>query len=331
MERSLNVELRPQKLEDFIGCEKIIGPIKEGIRQGRVDNTYVFTGTPGTGKTSMARIIAQLVQGKVQDQYDIEEVDTGDMSADDIRELCGRSRNNPWFGKYRCIILDEAHKLAPAAMTILLKHLEEPVPSTVWFVCSSEAAKLPAAVMRRGSHYVMPELSLNQVDSLVQFAIKHVGGDVEIKYLKSDKYKELLDALNKQEVFSPGFVIRAVEKFITGIAANEAARTSEATVFDAFAVAKATAAGDWSKVKTLLLGAPPSAGRDIRGRVSGYFRSILMKEPAGSKRAEQCVEAIRLMADLANQSQFEEGMIMAATCAAIYEICASQTKFKQGS
>lgn len=328
MDRSLNVELRPKKLEDFIGCENIIDPIKEGLRQGRVDNTYIFTGPPGTGKTSMARIIAELIQGKKLDQYDIEEPDTGDLGADGIRELCGRSKNNPWFGKYKAIILDEAQKLAPAAMTILLKDLEEPSPSTVWFVCSSEPGKLPPALMRRGSHYCMPELSLKEMQVLVRRTLEQVGGDVKKKYLDSNKYEELVEELNKQDVFSPGFIVRAVEKFITGVSATESSRTSELTTFDAFALARAAAKGDWVSVQKALQNAPKSSGRDIRAAVSGYFRAILLKEPVG-QRAERCVWAIQQMSDLANQSQFEDGMIMAATVASLYRISSGQKEYIQ--
>lgn len=332
MERNLSVEMRPQSLDDFIGCEDIVGPIKEGLRQGRVASTYIFVGPPGTGKTSIARAVIKFVNG-MQDEYDIIEPLPGDLTADDIRGLINDSHVSPQFGKYKGIILDEAHKMSIPTQIILLKSLEEPCYSTIWFICSSEPGKLSPAWRRRGSYYVMPGLnSRADIGNIICQALVHAGKEVDAKY--ADKWAELANTLIANEVNSPGLIIQAVEKWITGVPASLAAQVSEVSNVDIGAIAKACAAGDWEIVQRHLKTAPLAAAKDIRGRVAGYFRSVLVGkegggpgERLGTARAARCVWAIEQLSALANQNQFEDGLIWSATCASLYNICVGQQSY----
>jgi hypothetical protein len=321
MERNLSVETRPQTLDEFIGATEVIQTIKEQIRQGRIDSTYIISGAPGTGKTSLARAIIKYVNGKL-DFYDVNEPDTSELSADVLRETIASSRFNPQWGAYKGIIIDEAHKLRTDVQSLLLKATEEPSYCTIWFICSSEPDKLHPALRRRGSYLVMPGLTGADIGKLICKCTDYVKLP---DY--TNRWAELANELIAKGVTSPGLIVRAVEKWITGTPADKAALIEETTTIDTFAIARAAASGKWADAQAILQVAPVSAARDIRSRVAGYFRTILLKETSDSKRARRCVWAIEQMVELGNQNQFEDGLIWSATCASIYKICIGQKDY----
>ena len=142
---------RPQRFDDVVGQEPIVRTLRNAISAGRVRQAYLFAGPRGTGKTSLARILAKSLncaQGPTPDpdgtchacvaiangtSLDVIEMDAASQRGiDDIRDIRERVVLQPAEGRYRIYILDEAHQLTDAAFNALLKLIEEPPPHLVF-------------------------------------------------------------------------------------------------------------------------------------------------------------------------------------------------------
>ena len=154
---------RPRRFADVVGQEPVVRTLRNAVERGKVHHAYLFVGSRGTGKTSMAKILAACLNcehgptvepcGRCDScrsiaaatSLDVIEMDAAsNNSVDDIRELRESVAYAPVSGRHKVYILDEAHMLSTAAWNAFLKTLEEPPPNTVFVLATTEAAKVPA-------------------------------------------------------------------------------------------------------------------------------------------------------------------------------------------
>lgn len=149
---------RSKSFDEVVGQEHVTQTLKKALESGRISHAYLFTGPMGVGKTSVARILAHVInnipyEGE-ETHLDIIEIDAAsNRRIDEIRDLRERVRIAPASAKYKVYIIDEVHMLTREAFNALLKTLEEPPAHIIFILATTEAHKLPETIVSRTQRF----------------------------------------------------------------------------------------------------------------------------------------------------------------------------------
>ncbi|HHV09658.1 MAG TPA: DNA polymerase III subunit gamma/tau [Clostridiales bacterium] len=211
-------KFRPDNFLDVKGQEHIVTTLKNQIKAGRIGHAYLFTGTRGTGKTTVAKLMAKVVNCEnpvdgnpcnecrmckgimAGSSMNVIEIDAASNNGvDNVREIVEEVRYSPTEGKYKVYIIDEVHMLSAGAFNALLKTIEEPPSYVIFILATTEVHKIPVTILSRCQRYDFKRITIDVIaDRLTQLmAAENIEAEEKaLRYVARAADGSMRDALS---------------------------------------------------------------------------------------------------------------------------------------
>src|SRR5512147_1565813 len=312
MTQALYRKYRPKNWDEVVGQDHIVQTLKNAIAADRVAHAYLFAGSRGTGKTTLARLLAKAVNCTNPDPtkrpdnecdnckavnenrfLDLIEIDAAsNTSVDDVRDLRDKINFSPSQGKYKIYIIDEVHMLSTAAFNALLKTLEEPPPHAIFVLATTEIHKIPATVLSRCQRHEFRRVPVDEIvkqlkviaqaekiqaddDALIQIARQSAGGMRDAI--------SLLDQLASMG----GKITLALAQTVLGTATSQTVLDVVSSVMD-----HDPAHGLETIHKALDAGADP---RSLARQIVEYLRGLMLIQMGNTNQVEATADVKKQM------------------------------------
>lgn len=205
-EIALYRKYRPEEWDDVLGQEHIVKVLRGALSLGNVSHSYLFFGSRGTGKTTVARIIARELGTSDEDTFEIDAA--SNRGIDNMRELRENIATLPFNSKYKVYIIDEAHMLTKEAWNAFLKTLEEPPAHVIFILATTEIEKVPETIVSRCQVFTFKKPNLVVLREMIlgvakkeNFKLESAGADL-IALLGDGSFRDTHGILQKVMSFS---------------------------------------------------------------------------------------------------------------------------------
>jgi DNA polymerase-3 subunit gamma/tau len=262
---SLYRKYRPQTFADVVGQAHVVGTLERAVLEGRTSHAYLFCGPRGTGKTTMARIMAKallcesgpgalpdgtceqcrlVAEGSHPDVYELDAASR--TGVDNVRdEIITRVDYAPVLGRCKIYIIDEVHMLSQAAFGALLKTIEEPPEHVVFILCTTDPQRIPNTVLSRVQRFDFHSLSEDEISSRLEYVCEQEGFTYDpdaiaiVAQHAQGGMRDALTTLEQLSVFGDGRISADAARDLLGEASSSAlgevvgalARRDVATLF----------------------------------------------------------------------------------------------------
>ena len=174
---SLPIKYRPKTFDDLTEQISIKLILEEQVKTNTFKNAYLFVGGAGTGKTTSARIFANIINGGKGKPIEVDAASNNGV--DDVRNIIDQAKKSSLEAPYKIFILDEVHMFSKGAWNAMLKLLEEPPAKTIFIMCTTETANIPDTIFSRVQRYDFQRISFDGIVSRLQYIIRNEADDTD--------------------------------------------------------------------------------------------------------------------------------------------------------
>ncbi len=309
---------RPQTFEDVVGQTHILQTLRNALSTGRVAHAYLFAGPRGTGKTTIARILARavnctaapdkrpcgecaacrsLVEARAMDLIEIDAA--SHTGVDNVRDLIEKVQFAPTETQYKVYIIDEVHMLSTPAFNALLKTLEEPPPHALFFLATTEAHKIPATILSRCQRFNFQRIPLSDMVDHLAHICQAEGFQAEPAALEliartaQGGMRDAISLLDQMVAFGGETITLAQVQSVLGTAADAAVE-----VLAEHLVNRDAAGGLRLVNQAVDAGVDP---RQMAGQLLEYLRGLMLIQNGGSALLNVTAETLARMEALARR------------------------------
>ena len=281
MDRLLQISSRPKGLNTLIGQGKLVCQLENIIKSKRIPHFYIINGQIGSGKTTLARILALSFQvdsfnpskedWEKYSTFDILEVNAAnENSVDFIRGLVEKMRYKPMNCKAKVVVLDEAHQLTNAAQNALLTETEDTSDYCFYIFCTSNIKKIIPALQRRAYILTPNILSDHDINTLVQ-------GSADLVHYNDSHLPEFINQLIENDIRSPGLILQCAERLFAGNSPQSSVILNQDTNIDTRQLCQCLLKGDWARCAAILQDVSSTEVFKLKSCTIGYIKAVLLK------------------------------------------------------
>ena len=173
MAESLPVKYRPKTFADVCGQSSVVKILTRQIETGEFKNAVLFCGASGCGKTTIARIVANMINNGVGEPIEIDAASNNGV--DNVRQIVRSAQERSIDSKYKIYIIDECHVLTSASWQAFLKCIEEPPTYTIFIFCTTDPQKIPETILNRVQRFTFNRISTDQIKDRLAYVCRQEG------------------------------------------------------------------------------------------------------------------------------------------------------------
>ena len=273
---SLAVKYRPRSFEDLTEQGAIKDILENQIKTKTFQHGYLFTGPAGTGKTTSARIFANMINDGKGNPLEVDAA--SNSGVDNIRQIIEDAKRKPLDAEYKIFIVDECHSLSDSSWQALLKTLEEPPKFTIFIFCTTNPEKIPATILSRVQRYNFQKISNEGIVDRLNMILEKESDEIDNLSCKLNWEQDALEFISKVSSGGMRDAITLLDKCISlshDVTLENVLKTIGSEDYSTFITFLSALEGKEKEISIKVIEDVYTAGKDVKQFMKDFSKFVL--------------------------------------------------------